>query len=56
MSKHLVIALITGVVLVIIGLILRYLEQDAAMVFLGLGLLFESYAFMRFAWSNIKRK
>jgi len=56
MSKHLIIALITGVVLVLIGLLLKYLEKDSAMAFLGLGLLFESYAMMRFAWSNIKRK
>ncbi|MGB0777886.1 MAG: hypothetical protein ACPGR7_07665 [Flavobacteriaceae bacterium] len=56
MSKTALITLFAGVLLVVIGLILRYFENNLATGFLGLGLILESFAFMKYAWNNIKRK
>jgi hypothetical protein len=55
-DRKLLIGFGLGILFLIIGAILKILEQDYSLVFLGIGLVISSVVFMRFAWSNIKKK
>jgi hypothetical protein len=56
MTQKLLIGFAVGVLFLILGTVLKIFEQEYALVFLGIGLVISSLVFMRFAWSNIKKK
>lgn len=56
MNKHIISLFSFGLVLILVGAIGTFFEWTQAMVFIGLGLTFESLALLVFAWNRLKKK
>ena len=44
-----------GILLILIGGVGTFFEWDQSMIFIGLGLTFESLALLLFAWKRLKK-
>ena len=56
MNKNIISLFSFGLVLIVIGAIGTFLEWEQAMIFIGLGLTFESLALLVFAYNRLKNK
>jgi len=56
MNKNIISLFSFGLVLIVIGGIGVFFDWEQAMVFIGLGLSFESLALLVFAWKRLKNK
>jgi len=56
MNKNLLSLFTFGLVLITVGAIGTFFDWDQSMIFIGLGLTFESLALLIFAWIRIKKK
>jgi len=54
MNKKVISLFTFGLFLIIIGAIGKFFHWDQAMIFIGIGLTFESLALIIFAWNRIK--
>ncbi len=55
MNKRVISFLSFGVLLIIIGVIGKFLNWEQATIFLATGLVFETMAILIFAWNKIKK-
>jgi len=56
MNKNLLSLFSFGLVLITVGAVGTFFEWEQAMIFIGLGLTFESLALLVFAWIRLKNK
>ncbi|MGI9530860.1 hypothetical protein [Lutimonas sp.] len=56
MNKNIISLFSFGLLLILIGAVGTFFAWDQAMIFIGLGLTFESLALLFFAWKRLKNK
>jgi hypothetical protein len=56
MNKNIISLFSFGLVLIVIGGIGAFFDWEQTMVFIGLGLTFESLALLVFAWKRLKNR
>ena len=55
MNKRIISLFTFGLLLIIVGAVGNFLDWDQAAIILALGLTFESFALILFAWNRIKK-
>lgn len=55
-DKKLKFGFILGSIFIVLGLVLRLIDETFSTLVLGFGLILSSLSFMIFAWSNIRKK
>lgn len=55
MNKRIISLFTFGLLLIIVGAVGNFLDWDQAPIILALGLTFESFALILFAWNRIKK-
>lgn len=56
MSKNILSLFSFGIVLIAVGGIGSFFDWSQSMIFIGLGLTFESFALLLFAWNRLRKK